>query len=449
MNTNVRNLILVIALGALAACDEDSVGSDIPVGDTQGEIAGDVPGNVPIEVNADLSGLTTWAAGSRILLKKHVFVLDGTLTIEEGVTVLGEPGTSLVVTPTARLVAEGTKDSPVVFTSAQPDGTRGAGDWGGVVLLGRAPINVAGGSEKIEGFPATDARTTYGGTDATHDCGSLRYVRIEFAGFELAPDNELNGLTLGGCGSATVVDHVQVHKGADDGVEMFGGTADLKHILITQPDDDGLDWDFGWQGRVQFLIVQQNGVVGDKGIEADNNKNDNDAAPRSMPEIWNATLIGSDSEPGTAGKEQSGMHFRRGTGAKVHNAILAYFTDFGIQLNDESTKGQADAGNLYLKNSIVWDNANDTVSLPTQADVAGFDATAFFLGAAMANRVADPLLTDATDLAAPSLQPKAGSPARTGAGTPPAGGFFDATATYVGAMGDTDWTTGWTSFPAN
>jgi hypothetical protein len=450
MKITGRFLVLFTAIGALSACEEDNGGSnggrDVLV---QTDVSGDVSEQLPLAITADLKGNVVWKTGTQVILKKNVFVEDGTLTIEPGVTIRGEQGSSLVITPTARLVAEGNRDAPIVFTSARPDGTRAAGDWGGVVLLGKAPVNVAGGTEKIEGFPATEARTNYGGSDAGHDCGSLKFVRIEFAGFELAPDNELNGLTAGGCGRDTVIDHVQVHMGADDGVEMFGGTADLGHILISQMDDDGLDWDYGWSGRVQFLVVQQNALVGDKGIEADSNKNDNNASPRSMPVIWNATMIGSDSDPGTAGKTQSGIHFRRGTAGKLHNFILAHFTDFGIHVDDTATKAQTDEGTLYLKNSIFWDNGNDTTSLPTKTDVDGFDATTFFLGVALDNRVVDPMLTDPLNLDAPSFKPKTGSPALNGAGTPPSDGFFDTTATFVGAIGDSDWTAGWTAFPAN
>ncbi len=162
----------------------------------------------------------------------------------------GNADTSLVVTTTARLEAVGTAAAPIVFTSNEPVGQRGPGNWGGIVLLGNAPLNVEGGSESIEGFPAGAERTVYGGADAAHDFGTLKYARVEFAGFELERDNELNALTVGGCGTGTEIDYVQVHLGADDGVEMFGGTADLRHIVITQPDDDGLDWDFGWTGTV-------------------------------------------------------------------------------------------------------------------------------------------------------------------------------------------------------
>jgi len=439
---------MVAWFGLLVAACEGNDGGTV---DVQGspDIAGDASGPGTLEVDGDINGNVTWKAGSTVRLRRYVFVENGTLTIEAGVTVLGDQGSALVITPSGRLVAEGTREAPVVFTSSQPAGSRNAGDWGGVVLLGRAPINVAGGTEKIEGFPATESRTNYGGSDADHDCGILRYVRIEFAGYELAKDNELNGLTMGGCGRRTVVDFVQVHKGADDGVEMFGGTADLRHVLVSQPDDDGLDWDFGWTGRVQFLIVQQNALVGDKGIEADNNKNDNGATPRSMPEIWNATLIGSNADPGTAGKTQSGIHFRRGTAGRLSNVVLAWFADYGIHVDDAATRAQADGGTLFVRHSIFWDNGNDTASLPTKTGLEGYDPTAFFLGASQDNRVADPGLAAPLNLAAPSFVPKPGSPVRTGGGTPPSDGFFDPTATFVGAVGDQDWTAGWTAFPAN
>ncbi len=410
----------------------------------------DLSGPPPaIEVAADITGDVTWPAGATVTLKKHVFVENGTLTIEPGVTVLGENGTSLVITASGRINAQGTAQAPIVFTSAQPAGSRAPGDWGGVVLLGQAPINVAGGSEKVEGFPATEARTVFGGADPTHDCGTLRYVRIEFAGFELAPDNELNGLTLAGCGSKTVVDYVQVHKGADDGVEAFGGTADLRHVVITQPDDDGLDWDFGWTGRVQFLIVQQNALVGDNGIEADNNKNDNDAAPRSMPEVWNATFVGSDADPGTAGKTQSIAMFRRGTAGHIRNAVMAHFSDHGIQVNDAATVSQMQQGHLFVKNSIFHDIANDDAGAFGKSDQAGFDVAAAVLDPAHSNRQTDPMLEDARNLGAPDFKPKAGSPALTGGATPPSDGFFDPSATFVGAIGTADWTADWTAYPGD
>ncbi len=439
---NRKLLLATLLTGALAAAC-DSSDDPPPVTQEDGSIA----------VDADVTANTTWTTGNTYSLQKHVFVKNGaTLTIQPGVRVQGLRGSSLVVTSTGKIDAQGTAAAPIVFTSAQPTGYRAPGDWGGVVLLGLAPINVTGGANQIEGFPAGTTGTTYGGADAAHDCGTIRYARIEFAGFQLAPDNELNGLTVGGCGSGTELDYIQVHKGADDGVEFFGGGADLKHAAITQPDDDGLDWDYGWIGRVQFLVVQQNAVVGDKGIEADNNGSVNDALPRSSPTIYNLSLLGSNSEPGTAGKSQGGIHFRRGTAGHVHNAIVMGFTDKVIDVDGTATVAQFTAGELSLRHSLIWDNVNitDTTTLwPDSANDGGFEEATELFAAALSNDALDPQLTRPYDLAAPDFRPAAGSPALSGGATPPSDGFFDASATFVGAFGATDWMSGWTAFPAN
>jgi hypothetical protein len=402
-----------------------------------------------VEVNADLAGDTTWSKDHSYTLKKHIFVTKGTLTIEPGVRVLGEAGSSLVITREAKIHAVGTAASPIVFTSAKPAGQRARGDWGGLVLLGKASINVSGGEEKIEGFAASQTGTIYGGTSDSHDCGKLKYVRIEFAGFELAPDNELNGLTVGGCGSATEIDYVQAHLGADDGVEMFGGTANLKHILITQPDDDGLDWDFGWRGKVQYLIVQQNTTHGNYGIEADSNKNNSDAAPRSAPELWNVSLLGSSAAPGTAGKLQGGILFRRGTAGKLTNALVAFFADQAVDIGDAATAAQATAGALAITQSVFHLNAKlkDGWAAEAKDNDGGFDEGAFFTQAATGNRYLDPQLVSPFVLGAPSFMPQPGSPILSGGATPPSDGFFDPSATFAGAIGTADWTAGWTAYP--
>jgi hypothetical protein len=401
-----------------------------------------------IEVNAEITADTTWFTGQTVTLKQHIFVTGGTLTVQPGVTVLGEAGSSLVIGQNAKLNAVGTAAQPIIFTSAQPAAQRAPGDWGGVVLLGKAPINVMGGTEKVEGFPAQETRTTYGGTDAAHDCGAIVYARIEWAGFELAPDNELNGLTLGGCGSATRVDYVQVYRGADDGVEIFGGTVNIKHIVITEADDDGLDWDFGWNGKAQFVLVTQNQAVGNGAIEADSNRNSPNAEPRSAPTIYNMSLVGSDAQPGLAGKKQFGMILRRGTAARIHNTIVTRFADVSVDVDGEPSAAQATAGNLFIRNSIFWDNANLSDTWPSETDNdMGFDEQAHFRAANWSNRFVDPQLRS-TAILTPDLRPQAGSPALTGGAAPPSDGFFDATATFVGALGTEDWTAGWTTFGA-
>jgi hypothetical protein len=446
---NRTGLLAALVAAALAACGGDDDGGDGTTDETV--------------LTEDIVTDTTLTADKTWTLATHVFVRDATLTIEPGTTILGENDSSLVITTTGRLVAEGTAGAPIVFTSAQPAGSRAAGDWGGVVLLGLAEINVENGTEVIEGFDSGTDGIEYGGSDNGHDCGSLSYVRIEYAGFELSTDNELNALTLGGCGSGTSLDYIQSHMGADDGVEFFGGTASITHLVVSQPDDDGLDWDFGWSGSAQFVIVQQNGLVGDKGFESDNNENDNDAEPRSAPEIWNATLIGSNSEPGEAGKTQGGMMLRRGTAGSINNTIIAYFTDFAIDVADFATVEQAMAGDLVVKTSCFFDNANDEATgFPTGFDVedgtendcetpaegcVGFDEATHFGGDLHGNLWEDPMLESSLDLDSPRFAPVAGSPMLAAGETPGSG--FDASATFIGAIGATDWTDGWTAYPAN
>jgi len=425
------------------------------------------------DISANITQDTTWTADKVYSLKKYIFVQGGTLTIEAGTKVIGNDGSALVITRNAKLNAVGTADKPIVFTSAKEPGQRKASDWGGVIMLGKAKLNVP--DQFIEGFPTGDERLKYGGgqyggDDDTHDCGKLKYARIEFAGYELAEDNELNGLSVGACGSKTEIDYLQIHKGADDGVEMFGGTANLKHLLITQPDDDGLDYDLGYSGKVQFLVVQQNDKVGNRGIEASGNKSNNTATPRSVPEIWNASFIGSNRAAATTGTKQEGLVFNTGAGVKLNNAIVAYFADKAMDVDGAASAQLSESGNLSFKNTLFWQNKGDTTSIGYAAnpvkDASGTttneDATRLsdgtiykepeqVLASANDNQVVDPKLSAALDVKAPNFKPMPESPAliTTNAATPPEDGFFDPSAKFIGAVGSQDWTAGWTAFPEN
>ena len=438
-----------LTVSLVAACGgNDLTGDDAPI-DAAPEVDAP-PGSEIIHIPAgDLAGDITWSGTNTYILDGYVFVVGGTLTIEAGATIKGQNGSALTITKDAKLVAAGTAAKPIVFTSNRSPAT--PGDWGGLVMLGKAPINVTGGTNKIEGFPDSYGdRIVYGSAtpDAAHDCGRLEYARIEYAGFLLSPDNELNGLTLGGCGTATKVDFVQVHLGQDDGVEVFGGTVNLSHLVITQADDDSLDWDRGWTGKAQFVVIQQKPGRGDKAIEPDNNNNDNELLPRSAPEIWNATLIGGD---GAAADPQGGLHLRRGTAGKLSNAIVAYFTKFAVDLDGTSTVSQFGTG-LTIKHTYfvkgtaataIWPAGFDVGSSGNQND-GGFDEATQIGGDATNHLDVDVQLGSPKDLAAPSWKPAAASPVLAGCGTPPAG--LDQTATFCGAIGATDWTTGWTRY---
>lgn len=464
MKTHMRTIASLSLALLAAACGDDSGLTDGPSDDdvtdsddTDG--SDDVPpidtppGVTLVEVPAgDITADTTWTANNEYHLKGYVFVTAGTLTIEPGTVIKGDNGSALAITKDAKLHAVGTAALPIVFTSSSANPT--PGDWGGVVMLGKGPINVTGGTNAVEGF-ANDfgEKIRYGGgltPNAAHDCGKLNYARIEYAGFLLSPDNELNGLTLGGCGNTTDIDYVQVHAGQDDGVEVFGGTVNLKHLVISLADDDALDWDRGWTGKAQFVVIQQKVGRGDKGIEADNSNNDNELTPRSAPEIWNMTMIGAD---GAASDAQGGMHLRRGTAGKISNSIVAYFTKFAVDIDGTSSVNQFGTA-LTIKNTYFVKGTNAPALWPTNFDVGstgtendgGFNEAQQIGGDASNKQDIDVRLTAPKNPTAPSFLPLAGSPVLTGCATPPAG--LDPTATYCGAMGTIDWTAGWTAFPA-
>jgi hypothetical protein len=431
--------VAFLSLLALAACGEDE--------DTSTDTAdtGTDTGNSPVVVSSNIAANTTWATGTTVELAALVFVESGvTLTIEPGVTIKGDNGSALVISRGARIDAVGTAEAPIVFTSSKPEGARQPGDWGGVVLLGAAPIN-AGAEGSVEGMEAS-ALSAFGGTDGAHDCGTISFARIEFAGFTFGTDNELNGLTLAGCGSETSVDHVQVHKGKDDGVEVFGGSPNLKHLLITQAADDSLDWDMGFTGKVQFLAVQQNAGGGDKGVEADNLKDAIDATPRSLPTIYNATFVGSGTNP-----EQGGLHIRRGSGVKLANSIITGFAAGAIDFDGAGVQGLADAGDLTCDGLAVYGNGTDPWAVDASADDdGGFDESAWFANAGRIASTSDAGLGDPNNLTAPDMVPATAAAVAGAVPTPAGDSFFEAT-DYIGAFapGAAAWTDGWTAFPEN
>jgi len=421
------------------------------------------------DITADITSNYTFKTGNTYILKDLTYVTGAVLTIEAGVTVKADARGALVIATNSRLEAVGTAASPIVFSTNAAVGQRGSssGDWGGIVLLGKAAINDMGGIANAEGL-ADEPRNKYGGgtaPDNKHNCGTLKYVRVEFAGKPLSQDNELNGVTFYACGSDTTVDYLQVHRGVDDAVELFGGSVNLKHLVLTGWDDDGLDWDKGWTGKAQFVVIQATGDRGNHGIEADNNRSARNAEPRSLPIIYNVTIVGR--RPSTAPSEgpSRGMILREGTGAKLYNFIVINHTDDAIRVDHNETKPLWDVtnpfnGTLFVANSVWTDNRTDggayrdwKASNLSDGGVVDnmFDEKAALDNPLLKNRNVDPQLGAPTNETAPNFKPAAGSPVLTAseAAVPPNDGFFDSTATFVGAIGSTDWTTGWTAYPAN
>ncbi len=195
------------------------------------------------------------------------------------------------------------------MTSSQAIGSRQRGDWGGLILLGKAPINEASGSLSIEGLPELD-ETKYGGNDPEHSCGILRYIRVEFAGALLRPNEETNSFTWGGCGRGTIAEHLQAHYGLDDNFEWFGGTNDAKYLVSTYPADDHVDVQIGYNGRIQHVVAVANEDLSNRGIEADNWEKDYAARPLGKAQMWNMTFVGG----GNRGFDETNapcLYFRR------------------------------------------------------------------------------------------------------------------------------------------
>ena len=398
-----------------------------------------------------LTGEHHWGADRTWVLDGIVYVQnEGRLTIEPGTRIEGRPGSALVITRGASLRASGTVNAPIVFTSAQPVGVRAAGDWGGLVLLGSAPVNVV--DAQIEGVADNDPNGTFGGTDATGSCGVLEYARIEFAGFEVYANNELNGLTLGACGSGTIIRHVQVHRSLDDGIELFGGTADLRNVLISGAGDDSLDWDWGWRGRVQFLIAQQHTDTGDNAFEADNNGDPHNAEPVSEPVMYNVTLV----SPRSHSRHHRAMTLREGTGGHFHNLLMHGFSGAAIDIKDQATVANLKNGRLSFQALALNDIGSRGVSYfeseSDDDDDGGFDEQAYFREHVDARFGIDPLFgRDSANPLHPDFTPGGGALSlKQGALAPPQGEFWDEAALYLGAIrpgSAGNWTDGWTAFP--
>ncbi len=278
-------------------------------------------------------------------LEGVVYVKPGvTLTVNAGVTIKGSLGSgvldsvhletnkgTLVVEKGAKLIANGTPTSPIIWTSPKPAGTRAQGDWGGLVLLGQAPIHTATGgtTNTFEALPSSDPRNSYGGTNPADNSGSVTYNRFEFGGgLVLKVNQEINGVTFCGVGNGTTFNHVEVTNGGDDGFEWFGGTVNADHLISFNPRDDEFDFDEGYSGNLQFIIgyrVNLNDVSGSHGIEADNDANATNGTPHTTPFIANATFVGpADTTSGIGpGNYYDGEIFlRRNVRLRLVNSLI-------------------------------------------------------------------------------------------------------------------------------
>ncbi len=253
----------------------------------------------------------------------------GELTIPAGTRIEGVGGTSaaIVVEQGGKIFVNGIAANPVVMTSGLP--TPGRGNWGGLVICGKAPCNSGGGMSEVGDVP-------YGGTLANDNSGIIRYLRIEYSGAAFNSEKEYNGLSLFGVGSGTVIEYVQIHQNADDGIEFYGGTVSASHIVVSSVEDDMFDWTEGWvpASSCNFWFGKNDQGFGNRGIEADNWETNNTATPFSQPTINNVTLIGS----GNQGQEPQGMELRRGTKGSINNVVLRNW-NLGVRVSGTNSQG--------------------------------------------------------------------------------------------------------------
>lgn len=355
---NWRGLALsALAMVSFLACDNDDNG-----GTTVGR-EGELPNGT--EIVGDITKNTILVKGNNYTLRGGVHVTNGaTLTIEEGVTVKAVTNSKtdyantayLLVEPGSKIEATGTATAPIVFTSNAA--TPAPQDWGGIILCGKAPINPQGGTAPSE----MGTGVVYGGTVANDNSGTLKYVRVEFTGKKQSDSKEHNGFTFEGVGSATTLEYLAVYKGADDGIEFFGGTANIKYALVNGAQDDLFDWTYGWSGNAQYLVGIQGNDVADRGIEADNNGDNNAFSPLSSPTLSNVTLVGSreaktNDNPDAATDADKGktigLKLRAGTGGKLYNFVVYGFNN-GVNIEHQVTVDNALSSKLIFANSDLY-----------------------------------------------------------------------------------------------
>lgn len=414
------------------------------------------------EVSSNITSNTTFYSDTIYILRGIVKVINNaTLTIQPGTIVKGGTNpqdnsakTALFIQMGSKLNAIGTKTRPIVFTSNKAAGDRDFGDWGGIVIYGNAPTNQP--SAQYEGGIVDS--TVFGGNNVGHDAGTLKYVRIEFAGYPFVDDKELNSLTLCGVGNGTTISYVQTSYNNDDAFEWFGGTVNCDHLFAFRTNDDDFDVDWGFSGKVQFGVSVADKDVADKstknGFEVDNDANSSNLSPRTSAVFSNMTVIGAyetKSFNDATTFHGRGAHLRRNSAISVFNSIWMGWKE-GIRMDAQATLDQFLANDTaFLENNIIAGCKTDLVV------AGGADSTQFsnyYRNASRNNRFlsenTDVMITAPYGYATANFLPQNGSPALTGAsfGNSKLTGFE--TVTYVGAFGTDNWLADWTELdPVN
>ena len=335
----------------------------------------------PVELSGDLP-TQTLDASKKYLLKGFVFVQSGqVLTIPAGTIILGDKASkgTLVINKGGKLIAEGTAEKPIVFTSKLGPGERDKGDWGGIILLGNANVNQ--NNPAIEGVtPAVNFGTQNSTANDGENSGVLKFVRIEYAGIALSPNNETNSLTMGGVGNGTIIENVQVSYGGDDGFEWFGGTVNAKNLISYGTWDDDFDTDFGYTGKVQFAVAVRDPFSADQSgsnaFESDNDAGGSTLTPLTAPFFSNVTVFGPrfDSTTSISANYQHAVHFRRRTASSIFNSVLTGYP-VGIRLDGKSTQDNYNLASSTgeIKNNLLISLGNRAAAKPFQGGTGNTD----------------------------------------------------------------------------
>ncbi len=397
-------------------------------------------------------GTVTWTKEDSIVIQGYVFVNEGqVLTIEAGTVIRftegqGATASALIVARGGQIFANGTKEEPIIFTSVMDDLNGSLYDttglWGGVVILGDAPVNTSTGEAFVEGIPASELRALYGGSNANDNSGSLQYISIRYAGTSLHDGDELNGLSLAGVGKETTLQNIEVVNVADDGIEIFGGAPNLSNIVIVNAHDDALDYDYGYSGNIQFLLAIQKNGASQYLIEASGGTAPLNASSASKPTIANATLFGQTNATNAAillSDFSGGIFVNNIIYNTAHGALIEY-TD-----NQTDSYSQWERGNVIIENNIFFNVAENIeeeqftlYSIDPNETASALWADYFSEGI---NEMSDLGISIEADI---NFMPNTATNTNLYDLT---NSWFTAT-NYKGAFGTYDWTSGWTIYNA-
>lgn len=399
----------------------------------------------------------TWTKDNVWILDGFIFVNEGqTLTIEAGAVIKGSTGqgenaAALVVARGGKVIAEGTATEPIIFT-AEADNLNGnlgadeSGLWGGLIILGKAGLNSTPGESAIEGIPTTETRGLYGGSNDADNSGVYRYISVRHGGTDIGAGNEINGVTMGGVGTGTTIEYIEVYANKDDAFEWFGGTVNCKYLVATASGDDNFDYDEGYRGNVQFGLIYQRPDLGDRGGEHDGGTDPEDGTPYALPKFFNITSVGSV----VANDANRAITFRDNAGGEYHNSVFVSYgrgIDIEFLASGESSYKRFQAGELKLMNNTFVDVAgNDVAAIFTIATVEGKEPTDAELVAAQADVLAS-FAANGNAVGTLGLSRSNLVPTEAGGATStPSNSFFTNTS-YRGAfaVGSTPWYVGWTA----